>query len=145
MKYLFKLLSPVIWLLSLPRTIRVLKQQVENLSKQLEHYETSTGKDFENLAQKIGLAERKASNNGYNIKKHEKTLQSINVSADVCVESPSWVVLSYKGNKGAIVKFYDLDKRNVKEVQHFLNRFPVVNKHIDAPRFFTDNPYNQTH
>ena len=53
MKYLRIIFYPMIWLISLPNKVRVLERRIETLSERLEHYETSTDKDFENLAAKI--------------------------------------------------------------------------------------------
>ncbi len=58
MKYLMKIFYPLIWAIRLPRTIRNLRLTIDRLSEQLEHYESSTDKDFE----KIGDAIEKLNN-----------------------------------------------------------------------------------
>ena len=134
-KLILKLFSPFIWLFSLPKQIAILKTKVDQLTKELKDYEESTDKDFNNLLGSINHNIELTKTNKYKVSKVEKTLKAVNISADVCINSPSWVVMSYKSNKGDIVKFFNLERRNIKEIEHFLSHFEQTNKHIDAPPF----------
>lgn len=56
-------------------------------------------------------------------RKLDNILKNIDVSVDVHHHSPSWAVISIQGEKSDYIKFVDLGKSEIKDIQNFLRHF----------------------
>ncbi|MEQ3500621.1 hypothetical protein ABMY20_12760 [Tenacibaculum sp. SSH1-16] len=85
------------------------------------------------------------------IKSHNQTivvenlLQNIDVSVDLHKYAPSWAVISIQGEKSDYIKFVDLGRSDIQEIQRFLRYFDRKRVKVDAPfpeaRFLKINQY----
>lgn len=70
-------------------------------------------------------------------KKIKNLLGNIDISVDVHQYSPSWAVVSIQGEKSDYIKFVDLGKAEIREIQKFLEKFDRAK--VDASPHIT--PY----
>jgi hypothetical protein len=62
-------------------------------------------------------------------------LGNIDVSVDVHQYAPSWAVISMQGEKADYIKFIDLGRAEIREIQKFLRQFE--RSKIDSAPHFT--------
>lgn len=56
----------------------------------------------------------------------------IKVGVDYHEKSSSWAVISLQGEKLDYLKFIDLERKDIQDIQHFLRHFDKRNRTIDA-------------
>lgn len=69
-------------------------------------------------------------------------LGNIDVSVDVNYHSPSWAVISIQGEKTDYIKFIELGRKDLRDIQRFLSHFdkakvdthPQHSKYLRIPR-----------
>ena len=66
-------------------------------------------------------------------KKIKNLLGNIEVSVDMHQYAPSWAVISIQGEKTDYIKFVDLGRRDIQQIQDFLSRFDRDMVKVDTP------------
>ena len=129
---ILKIAYPFIYLYNIPSLLRELKEE----NKQLRMILDSSNNEIDKIKITLNSYDNSLVRINEKLKEFESNLKSVNIGTDVCPRADSWAVLSYRTNKGAVVKFFDLKAQNYRQIEDFLSRFEYQDKYTDSPIFY---------
>lgn len=63
----------------------------------------------------------------------------ISVDYSVNVYNKNWAVISIQGERSDFIRFIDLDRKDIEEINRYLKHFDIKNRKIDAAPYIVDH------